>query len=133
MHGERDQSGARQAFDRAGDRLEQARPILDEMHKALTQRIDRTATHESVIATPIIIVPANRKHPIPSAGMLNPNSQYYLSFNLRFPNRLESALGYSGEALMVHGACSSSGCFALHRRRGMRSHETTRTWFQHAG
>jgi murein L,D-transpeptidase YafK len=48
-----------------------------------------------------------------SAGMLNPNSQYYLSFNLGYPNRLESALGYSGEALMVHGACSSSGCFAL--------------------
>jgi murein L,D-transpeptidase YafK len=48
-----------------------------------------------------------------NAGMLNPNSQYYLSFNLGYPNRLESALGYSGEALMVHGACSSSGCFAL--------------------
>lgn len=48
-----------------------------------------------------------------SAGMLNPNSQYYLSFNLGYPNRLEEALGYSGEALMVHGACSSSGCYAL--------------------
>lgn len=48
-----------------------------------------------------------------SAGMLNPNSQYYLSFNLGYPNRLEAALGYTGEALMVHGACSSSGCFAL--------------------
>ncbi|MGD9913335.1 MAG: hypothetical protein AB7S80_04575 [Rhizobiaceae bacterium] len=48
-----------------------------------------------------------------NAGMLNPASQYYLSFNLGYPNRLESALGYSGEALMVHGACSSSGCYAL--------------------
>ena len=48
-----------------------------------------------------------------SASMLNSNSQYYLSFNLGYPNKLESALGYSGEALMVHGACSSSGCFAL--------------------
>jgi murein L,D-transpeptidase YafK len=48
-----------------------------------------------------------------NAGMLNPNSQYYLSFNLGYPNRLEAALGYSGEALMVHGACSSSGCYAL--------------------
>lgn len=48
-----------------------------------------------------------------SAGALNPNSQYYLSFNLGYPNRLERALGYSGEALMVHGACSSSGCYAL--------------------
>ncbi|WP_176539255.1 murein L,D-transpeptidase family protein [Rhizobium sp. M1] len=46
-------------------------------------------------------------------GGLNPKSQFYLSFNLGYPNRLEAALGYSGEALMVHGACSSSGCFAL--------------------
>ncbi|PZU88605.1 MAG: hypothetical protein DI528_04480 [Shinella sp.] len=48
-----------------------------------------------------------------SAGMLNPNSQYYVSFNLGYPNRLESALGYTGDALMVHGACSSSGCYAM--------------------
>jgi len=46
-------------------------------------------------------------------GLLNPKSQYYLSFNLGYPNRLESALGYTGEALMVHGACSSSGCYAM--------------------
>ncbi|WP_029710190.1 hypothetical protein [Rhizobium favelukesii] len=48
-----------------------------------------------------------------SIGGLNPKSQFYLSFNLGYPNRLEAALGYSGEALMVHGACSSSGCFAV--------------------
>ncbi|MBX3576376.1 MAG: murein L,D-transpeptidase [Rhizobiaceae bacterium] len=48
-----------------------------------------------------------------NAGMLNPNSQYHLSFNLGYPNKLEAALGYTGEALMVHGACSSSGCFAM--------------------
>lgn len=48
-----------------------------------------------------------------SAGMLNPQSQYYVSFNLGYPNRLEAAFGYSGEALMVHGACSSSGCYAM--------------------
>ena len=48
-----------------------------------------------------------------SSGMMNPNSQYYVSFNLGYPNRLEAALGYTGEALMVHGACSSSGCYAM--------------------
>lgn len=48
-----------------------------------------------------------------TASMLNPSSKYYLSFNLGYPNRLESALGYRGEALMVHGACSSSGCYAM--------------------
>ena len=44
---------------------------------------------------------------------LNPNSQFYLSFDLGFPNKLEKAKGYTGSALMVHGACSSSGCFAI--------------------
>lgn len=48
-----------------------------------------------------------------SAGMLNPKSQFNLSFNLGFPNRLEAAQGFTGDALMVHGACSSSGCFAM--------------------
>jgi len=48
-----------------------------------------------------------------NANMLNPKSQYWLSFNLGYPNRLESALGYTGEALMIHGACSSSGCYAM--------------------
>lgn len=48
-----------------------------------------------------------------NAAMLNPQSQYYLSFNLGYPNRLETALDYTGEALMVHGACSSSGCYAM--------------------
>lgn len=47
------------------------------------------------------------------ASQMNPNSQYNVSFNLGYPNNLERRLGYSGEALMVHGACTSSGCFAL--------------------
>lgn len=46
-------------------------------------------------------------------GRLNPASQYYLSFDLGYPNALEQAKGYTGSALMVHGACSSSGCFAI--------------------
>ncbi len=36
---------------------------------------------------------------------LNPNSQFYLSFDLGFPNKLEKARGFTGSALMVHGAC----------------------------
>lgn len=46
-------------------------------------------------------------------AQLNPRSQYYLAFNLGYPNRLESALGYTGSALMVHGACTSAGCYAM--------------------
>jgi murein L,D-transpeptidase YafK len=48
-----------------------------------------------------------------AARQMNPDSRYYLSFNLGYPNRLESALGYTGGALMIHGACSSSGCYAV--------------------
>lgn len=48
-----------------------------------------------------------------SRGNLNPRSSYYLSFDLGYPNRLERALGRTGSNLMVHGACSSSGCFAM--------------------
>ncbi|MCA0425772.1 MAG: murein L,D-transpeptidase [Proteobacteria bacterium] len=44
---------------------------------------------------------------------MNPRSQYYLSFNLGYPNALERAQGYTGSALMVHGACTSAGCFAM--------------------
>ncbi|MCS0504961.1 L,D-transpeptidase family protein [Ancylobacter mangrovi] len=46
-------------------------------------------------------------------AQLNPRSQFYLSFNLGYPNELESALGYTGSALMVHGACTSAGCYAM--------------------
>lgn len=48
-----------------------------------------------------------------SQSMLNPESDYHLYFNLGFPNSYDSAFGRSGTALMVHGACTSSGCFAL--------------------
>ncbi|WP_246215844.1 L,D-transpeptidase family protein [Microvirga makkahensis] len=47
------------------------------------------------------------------AGQMNPNSACYLSFDLGFPNELDGALGRTGSALMIHGACSSSGCFAM--------------------
>lgn len=45
--------------------------------------------------------------------LMNPRSQFYLSFNLGYPNALEQSLGYTGSALMVHGACTSAGCFAM--------------------
>ena len=46
-------------------------------------------------------------------GQMNPKSQYFLSFNLGYPNPLEKAQGFSGSALMVHGACTSAGCYAM--------------------
>ncbi|MDB5558506.1 MAG: hypothetical protein JWQ36_1440 [Enterovirga sp.] len=44
---------------------------------------------------------------------MNPNSAYYLSFDTGFPNAFDRARGATGSALMVHGTCSSMGCFAM--------------------
>ncbi|MBU1313439.1 MAG: murein L,D-transpeptidase [Alphaproteobacteria bacterium] len=44
---------------------------------------------------------------------LNPNSNYYLAINTGFPNRFDQAQGRTGSNLMIHGACSSSGCYSM--------------------
>ncbi|KKB85289.1 hypothetical protein VW29_07000 [Devosia limi DSM 17137] len=46
-------------------------------------------------------------------GQLNPRSRHHLAFNLGFPNAHDRALGRTGSALMVHGGCSSVGCYAM--------------------
>ena len=46
-------------------------------------------------------------------GQMNPNSNYYLAFNTGFPNAYDRAMGYTGSDLMVHGDCSSRGCYAM--------------------
>jgi murein L,D-transpeptidase YafK len=44
---------------------------------------------------------------------MNPNSNYYLSFNVGFPNAYDRAYGRTGGDIMVHGICSSMGCFSM--------------------
>lgn len=46
-------------------------------------------------------------------AQMNPNSAYYLSFNLGYPNAYDQAWGHTGSQLMVHGDCSSRGCYAM--------------------
>lgn len=48
-----------------------------------------------------------------SKGLLNPNSRWHRSFNLGFPNTFDRAHGRTGSFLMVHGGCSSIGCYAM--------------------
>ena len=48
-----------------------------------------------------------------SPGLMNPNSNYYLAINIGFPNAYDKANGYSGAFLMIHGDCSSRGCYAM--------------------
>lgn len=48
-----------------------------------------------------------------SPAQMNPNSSYYLSFNMGYPNAYDRAHGRTGAHLMVHGACSSMGCYSM--------------------
>jgi murein L,D-transpeptidase YafK len=46
-------------------------------------------------------------------GLMNPNSNYYLAINIGFPNAYDKSNHYSGAFLMIHGDCSSAGCYAM--------------------
>ena len=44
---------------------------------------------------------------------LNPNSRWHRAFNLGYPNAFDKEKGRDGSLIMVHGGCSSIGCFAM--------------------
>ena len=46
-------------------------------------------------------------------GQMNPNSQFHLAFNMGYPNAFDRAHDRTGAHLMVHGDCSSRGCYAM--------------------
>jgi murein L,D-transpeptidase YafK len=46
-------------------------------------------------------------------AQMNPNSAYYLSFDTGYPNAYDRAHRRTGAHLMVHGSCSSAGCYAM--------------------
>lgn len=48
-----------------------------------------------------------------TTSQLNPNSRYYRSINIGFPNEFDKAQGYNGNYLMIHGDCVSVGCYAM--------------------
>jgi murein L,D-transpeptidase YafK len=48
-----------------------------------------------------------------SARQMNSNSSYHLSFDMGYPNSYDRAYGRTGSFLMVHGACSSRGCYSM--------------------
>ncbi len=47
------------------------------------------------------------------AKALNPHSRWHRAFNLGFPNLLDQVHGRTGSYLMIHGGCSSIGCYAM--------------------
>ena len=46
-------------------------------------------------------------------SLMNPNSSYYLSINMGYPNAYDRANNRTGAFLMIHGDCSSRGCYAM--------------------
>jgi murein L,D-transpeptidase YafK len=46
-------------------------------------------------------------------ALMNPNSNYYLAINTGYPNSFDKANKRNGSLLMIHGDCSSSGCYAM--------------------
>ena len=46
-------------------------------------------------------------------AQLNPNSHYYLAVDIGYPNAFDRAHGRTGGNVMIHGDCSSRGCYAM--------------------
>lgn len=44
---------------------------------------------------------------------MNAFSHYYLALNVGFPNAYDASYGRRGANIMIHGGCSSSGCYAM--------------------
>ncbi len=61
--------------------------------------------------------------------LMNPRSSYYLSFNLGFPNEFDRAHNRTGAHLMVHGDCSSAGCYAMTDEQIMEIYALSRESF----
>lgn len=43
----------------------------------------------------------------------NPQSLYYLSLGLNYPNELDKSLGYTGSDIFIHGKCETVGCLPM--------------------
>jgi murein L,D-transpeptidase YafK len=46
-------------------------------------------------------------------SLMDPNSSYYLSINMGYPNAYDRSNNRTGAFLMIHGDCSSRGCYAM--------------------
>jgi murein L,D-transpeptidase YafK len=46
-------------------------------------------------------------------GQLRYSGRYHRAFDLNYPNLLDRVQGRSGSAILIHGACSTVGCFAM--------------------
>lgn len=63
-------------------------------------------------------------------ALMNPNSNYHLAFNLGYPNSFDRVHGRTGSHLMVHGACSSRGCYSMDDEQIQEIYTLARLAFQ---
>ncbi|WP_192847111.1 murein L,D-transpeptidase family protein [Aureimonas sp. AU4] len=63
-------------------------------------------------------------------GSLNPESSYHLAFDIGYPNAYDKANGFTGQHLMVHGSCNSSGCYAMDDKQVEELYALARHAFQ---
>ncbi len=63
-------------------------------------------------------------------AQMNPRSSYHLSFNIGFPNAYDRAHERTGSHLMVHGACSSAGCYSMEDEQIQEIYTLARLAFQ---
>ena len=63
-------------------------------------------------------------------AQMNPKSSYHLSFNIGFPNAYDRSLERTGSHLMVHGACSSRGCYSMDDEQIQEIYTLARLSFQ---
>lgn len=63
-------------------------------------------------------------------AQMNPRSSYHLSFNLGYPNAYDRAHERTGSHLMVHGACSSRGCYSMDDEQIQEIYSLARLSFQ---
>lgn len=63
-------------------------------------------------------------------AQMNPRSSYHLSFNIGFPNAYDRANERTGSHLMVHGACSSRGCYSMDDEQIQEIYTLARLAFQ---
>ena len=50
-------------------------------------------------------------------NQLNPTSNYHLAFDIGYPNLYDINNNRDGSHIMIHGGCSSTGCFAMGDKR----------------
>lgn len=63
-------------------------------------------------------------------AQMNPGSNYFLSFNIGYPNEYDRSLGRTGSSIMVHGACSSRGCYSMDDKQIQEIYTLARLAFQ---